>query len=83
MNEATADAHTYPTPDTLPLPRGWLQVCSVSKTRPIKEELQDVWAMVQRRSVLLPMLFVGVRYNQTSQPLRAPQTTHTTSKHAS
>jgi len=33
----------------------------VTKTRPIGEEMADVWAMVQRKSVLLPMLFVGVR----------------------
>jgi len=25
------------------------------------EEMADVWAMVQRKSVLMPMLFVGVK----------------------
>lgn len=51
---------------THPPPPTPSQVCSVSKTRPIREELADVWAMVQRRSVLLPMLFVGVSKTRQS-----------------
>ncbi|GAB5036228.1 folate biopterin transporter [Nannochloropsis oceanica] len=36
------------------------KVNAISKTRPMGEEMADVWAMVQRKSVLMPMLFVGI-----------------------
>lgn len=37
------------------------RIClQITKTRPIREEMADVWSMVQRKSVLMPMLFVGV-----------------------
>jgi len=31
-----------------------------SQTRPLKEELRDIWRMVTRQSLLWPMLFVAV-----------------------
>lgn len=36
------------------------KICPRTMTRPIKEELRDVWRMVQRKSLLLPMMFVAV-----------------------
>ncbi|EWM27841.1 folate biopterin transporter [Nannochloropsis gaditana] len=36
------------------------KINSITKTRPIREEMADVWSMVQRKSVLMPMLFVGI-----------------------
>ena len=32
----------------------------ITPMRPIKDELSDVWSMVQRKSVLLPMAFVAI-----------------------
>lgn len=38
------------------------KICPRTMTRPIKEELRDVWRMVQRKSLLLPMMFVAVGF---------------------
>jgi hypothetical protein len=39
------------------------KICSRTMTRPIKEELRDIWRMVQRKSLLLPMMFVAVGFS--------------------